>query len=385
MVGKLTRRQVGGVMGAATLAANVRAQSGPQITVVGAGAFGGWTALHLLRKGARVTLVDSWGPGNSRASSGGETRVTRAAYADRIYADLTVRALELWKENEKRWNRKIFIPCGVIRLQGKGNANSEKFLKVLRDAGVNHAQLQVKEAASRFPQFDFKEIDWVLHEPDHGMLRARQGCQAVFESFLAEGGTYRQARLDPSSKIEADAVVWACGPWLGKLFPGVVKVKPTRQEVFFFGVPPGETLYQETRMPCWIDDSTPSFHYYGTPGNDWRGFKISDDAYGPDFDPDTADRRLSEKQLKLIRDYMRIRFPKMADAPLLESRVCQYEVTPDAHLIMDRHPNNPKFWLLGGGSGHGYKLGAAVGERMADAVLGKRAPDPLFNVKRFSA
>jgi glycine/D-amino acid oxidase-like deaminating enzyme len=66
----------------------------PRIVVIGAGAFGGWTALYLLRRGAQVTLVDAWGPGNARASSGGETRIIRASYGpDRIYVQLVARAL----------------------------------------------------------------------------------------------------------------------------------------------------------------------------------------------------------------------------------------------------------------------------------------------------
>lgn len=377
---RITRRQAGFMM-----AAPAAAQTGPRVVVVGAGAFGGWTALHLLRKGARVTLLDQYGPGNSRASSGGETRITRAAYADRIYADLTVRALQIWKESERKWNRRIFFPCGVIRLQGKANADATKFLEVLKASGVKHAQIPAREAAAKFPQFDFRGIDFVLHEPEHGMLRAREGCRVVQEAFVAEGGVFEQRVIRPSDKIDADAVVWACGPWLGKLFPDVIgaNIKPTRQEIFFFGFPPGETMYQETRMPCWIDDSRADLHYYGTPGNDWRGFKIGDDAYGPVIDPETMDRRVSEQQLQAVREYMKMRFPKMASAPLIETRVCQYEVTPDAHLVMDRHPKDSKHWLLGGGSGHGYKLGAAVGERMAEMVLGKRAVEPMFRVGRF--
>jgi glycine/D-amino acid oxidase-like deaminating enzyme len=358
-------------------------QTGPRVTVVGAGAFGGWSALHLQRMGARVTLLDAWGPGNSRASSGGETRITRAAYPDRIYADLTVRALEIWKDHEKRWNQKVFFPCGVIRIQGKANTDAKKLLNVLRDAGVRHEQVPVKEAERKFPQFDFRGADWVLYEPNHGMLRARRGCELVLDAFRAAGGEYRQERADPAGRFDADAIVWACGPWLERLFPGVVKVKPTRQELFFFGVPAGETMYQETRMPCWIDDSIPASHYYGTPGNDWRGFKIGDDENGPEFDPENGERRVSEKQYTAIREYMKIRFPRMAGAPLVETRVCQYEVTPDAHLILDRHPSNAKFWLVGGGSGHGYKLGAAVGERVAQAVLGKREAPEMFRVARF--
>ncbi len=358
-------------------------QRGPRVAVVGAGAFGGWTALHLQRMGAAVTLYDSWGPGNSRASSGGETRITRAAYVDRIYADLTVRALEIWKENEKKWNRRIFSPCGVIRLQGRESKDSAKFVQTLREARVKHEMLPVAEARKRFPQFDFTGIEQVLWEPEHGMLRARRGCEAVFEAFQAEGGTYEQRQWLPGNPPPGDVVIWACGPWLGKLFPLGKNFRATRQEVFFFGVPPGEGMYQENRMPCWIDDSSERFHYYGTPGNDWRGFKLGDDAYGPDFDPDVTERRVSDAQLARLREYMRIRFPKMADAPVVETRVCQYEVTLDAHLILDQVPGQPKQWMLGGGSGHGYKLGAAVGEMMAQVALGKHAPEPLFRLARF--
>src|SRR5437868_2835200 len=62
-----------------------------KIIVIGAGAFGGWTALHLLRKGYKVTLIDQFGPGNNQSSSGGETRIIRALYGNRqIYFDLTL-------------------------------------------------------------------------------------------------------------------------------------------------------------------------------------------------------------------------------------------------------------------------------------------------------
>lgn len=391
----ITRRKMGRLMTAGTMASSMApvalAQSGPRITVVGAGAFGGWTALHLLRRGARVTLLDSWGPGNSRASSGGETRITRAAYVDKVYADLTVRSLELWKENEAKWKRKIFIPCGVIRLQVTGNDESRKFLKVLRDAGVKHAELSVKDAALRFPQFRFDGIDWVLHEPEHGMLRARRGCEAVMESFVSEGGTFEQQMVRPGDRVEGDAVIWACGPWLGKLFPGTAPIRPIRQEIFFFGTPPGDPMYQETVMPCWIDDSAGTdigrgHHFYGTPGNDWRGFKIgNEDEAAKEFDPDNGERRVTDGELASVRAYLKTRFPKLGAAPLVETRVCQYEVSPDRHLILDRHPTEPKYWIAGGGSGHGYKLGAAVGERMAEMVLGKRAIDPFFSLKRFKA
>src|SRR5574341_1189977 len=89
----------------------------PHVVVVGAGAFGGWTALYLRRRGARVTLLDAWGPGNSRASSGGDTRVIRGTYGPRrIYTHMAARALALWKEHERRWRRGLYRAIGVLWL-----------------------------------------------------------------------------------------------------------------------------------------------------------------------------------------------------------------------------------------------------------------------------
>src|SRR5436309_6475576 len=87
----------------------------PRVAVVGAGAFGGWSALYLLRRGARVILLDAWGPGNSRASSSGETRVIRGTYgADSPYTRMAAHALKLWKHHEKRWKRQFLHRTGVL-------------------------------------------------------------------------------------------------------------------------------------------------------------------------------------------------------------------------------------------------------------------------------
>src|ERR1700733_5212199 len=114
----------------------------PHIAVIGAGAFGGWAALYLLRGGARVTLIDAWGPGNSRASSGGETRIIRGAYGpDQPYTKLAARALELWKQNETQWKRKFFSPIGVLWMAGGGGEFERGSLPALAEAGIPFEQL----------------------------------------------------------------------------------------------------------------------------------------------------------------------------------------------------------------------------------------------------
>jgi glycine/D-amino acid oxidase-like deaminating enzyme len=369
-----------------------------RVVVIGAGAFGGWTALHLLRSGVQVTLLDGWGPGNSRASSAGETRIIRATYGpDGIYVQMVVRSLALWREHEKRWNRPLYHQIGCIRMPGKDDRYEKAAIPIMRDAGLDIEELTPREAAKRWLQINFDGVAWVLHEKDAGFLTARRNCQTVLDGFLTEGGEYKQLAVTPgpvtggrmqalslsgNSRLEADVYVFACGPWLGKLFPDVVgeRIQPTRQEVFFFGTPAGDPRFLEDRLPAWIDGGNP--HFYGIPGNEWRGFKIADDGRGSAFDPTSGDRTPTPEGIRAARRYMDNRFPAMKGAPLVEARVCQYENSPDHHFILDRHPAAQNVWLAGGGSGHGYKMGPAVGEHVAELVLGKRKVDPFFALNR---
>jgi len=372
----------------------------PHVVVVGAGAFGGWTALFLQRQGARVTLVDAWGPGNSRASSGGETRVIRATYGPRaIYTRMSARALTLWKEHEQRWRRQLFHGIGVLWLVESDDQYEKAALPILREAHVRFEELQGPEVARRYPQINCDRVRWAIFENDGGYLTARRACAAVLEGFLAEGGEYRQLAvqapapsggplsgvvLSDGSRITADSFVFACGPWLGSLFPDIIgdRVRATRQEVFFFGTPPGDQRFTENAMPVWADHGTTFM--YGIPGNEWRGFKVADDTRGPVFDPTTGERTPTPAALQTARAYLGYRFPALKDAPLLEARVCQYEESPDEHFILDRHPGAANTWLIGGGSGHGFKHGPAVGELVARLVLSGAAADAQFRLARFA-
>jgi glycine/D-amino acid oxidase-like deaminating enzyme len=375
--------------------------SKPHIAVVGAGAFGGWTALYLLRGGARVTLLDSWGPGNSRASSGGETRVIRGAYGpDQPYTKLAARALDLWKENQTQWKRKFFFPVGVLWMVEGDGAFERGSLPVLKDAGIPFEQLAVNELKVRWPQISFDNVEWGIYEPQSGYLLARASTQAVVDQFVAEGGEYRQVMvaandldngqcktlpLSDGSTVTADRYVFACGPWLGKLFPHTVgpHFLSTKQDVFFFGTPAGDPRYNESNVPVWADHSD---HFmYGVPGNQGRGFKMADDTRGPEFDPTTGQRLVSEDTLAAARRYLAYRFPGMKDAPLVETRVCQYENTTDHNFIVDRHPVSENVWIIGGGSGHGFKHGPALGEMVAKLVLKDETSDAVYRLARFAS
>ena len=370
------------------------------IAVIGAGAFGGWTAHHLLKKGYDVTLLDVFGPGNSRASSGGDSRVIRGIYGeDKIYVDLVARSFKLWKRYQKQWQQSLYFPTGALWFFQVDDTYAQKSLPIVNQAGLKSEQLSKKEVEKKFPQIDLNGLKSFYFEHEAGYLPARHCCQVVLENFVKRGGEYKQLAVEPGkilnnklselilsdgSKLNADSYVFACGPWLSKIFPNALKdiITPTRQEVFFFGTPYGDSSLFESNMPVWVDFGKKI--WYGIPGADWRGFKVADDTRGAEFDPTSGDRTASETGLESARNYLAKRFPSMKDAPLLESRVCQYENSPDGNYIIDKHPEAENTWVIGGGSGHGFKLGPALGEFVADRVIGNKGIDPFFALSRFN-
>jgi glycine/D-amino acid oxidase-like deaminating enzyme len=396
----LTRRTLlcagGAAAAAAALPSPARALGAPRVAVIGAGAMGGWTALWLLRRGAKVSLYDTWGPGNSRASSGGETRVIRGMYgADRVYTEWVVRSFALWRDSAKAWNAELYHPAGALWMFHGDDAYAKAAIPVMQDNGLAVESLEPKAAAKRWPQIDFSGIAHVHFEPEAGYLLARTACRYVVEAFVREGGFYRQGevwpgeivngkmgalQLNDATSAEFDAYVFACGPWLGEIFPDVAApvVAPTRQEVFFFGTPAGDVRYEEGRLPIWIDFGERIF--YGIPGNQHRGFKVADDSHGDRIDPSGLERLPRAEALERARAFLAQRFPGMAGAPLVETRVCQYTNTADGHYLIDRHPGAANAWFVGGGSGHAYKLGPALGEKVAGWVLGDGEPLERFRI-----
>ncbi len=372
------------------------------VAVVGAGAFGGWTALWLRRRGCRVTLLDAWGPGNSRSSSGGESRVIRGLYGpDRIYVDWVVRSFEIWEESEARWSTQLYTPTGTLWMFGGPDDYARTGLPHLQAAGLPAAEIELSEARRRFPQIDFTGITSTFFEERSGWLAARRACRTVAAALIREGGAVREEAVRPGrieggrmawlkladgTRLEADAFVFAAGPWLPDLFPDLLgqAIHPTRQEIYFFGTPAGNPQFRQGALPVWLDLS-PGSSFYGIPGTDHRGFKIADDTRGEPIDPTSGERTVTPERLEAARAYIARRFPALAGAPLVESRVCQYENSPDGDFLIDRHPEAANVWLAGGGSGHGFKLGPAVGEHTAGLVLGEGKPLERFSLARLAA
>lgn len=332
--------------------------------VVGAGVTGSALAGELARRGFEVTLVEQHRPGTVRSASGGDTRLTRAGHGpEEWYARSALRALELWRELETETGTRLFDEVGLAWLARSADGFEARCRPVLERLGVEHAWLAPDDAARLFPTLDPTGLEAVLWEPGAGVLQARAATQLLAERAVRHGVRLETARADPANPPAADVVVWACGAWLPSVFPGLVEVEVSRRDVFFFG---GGAAWNGA--PGFVEYDA---GFYGHGDLRGLGVKVCPDFPAPLVDPDRLDRLPTPELLAEARRYAAARFPGLADAPLLGARVCQYDLTADTHFLVDRHPMEPSWWLVGGGSGHGFKHGPALAEYVADCVEGR--------------
>lgn len=397
----VSRRLVlGGLATAGALAATApvaaRSTGGWDVIVVGAGVFGAWTAWNLQRQGRKVLLLDAWGAGHARSSSGGETRLIRTEYAaNALYTRWAWESLAEWHALGKRHESPIFQEVGALYFYPKETAKIDESIALQRSLGIPIEKLTQAQMAKRWPQIDFDGLTVGVMQPTMGALMARRSVQVLVEEFVEAGGGYRTLAVDPprsdrmalgaistnGETLHAGHYVFACGPWLPRLFPEVVggRIVPSRQEVFYFAPEPGDDRFAAPHMPAWVDAGDPDLHY-GFPDIEARGFKIALDGHGPKYDPDGGDRRITDQGLADVRTYLAKRFPALAKRPLAASEVCQYENSDNGHMLIDRHPQWSNCWIVGGGTGHGFKHGPAIGRYVAGQLLGTGKAEPDFTL-----
>ncbi|WP_084286146.1 FAD-dependent oxidoreductase [Solirubrobacter soli] len=348
-----------------------------RVVIVGAGVFGASLAWTLAGRGDEVVLVDQFEPGDRRATSGGETRLIRCGHgAETDYTAMARRAWALWRELDADVLTETGV-CWFSHADDDWVAESEASL---RELGIPAERWSVDDAAKRFPSLSVDDLSWVLYEPEAGVLQAQKAVRALVAQAQARGAELVRGRAKPhgdavlvdGAALEGDRVVWSCGGWLSSLFPDVVEVRVALQELFFFA---GGPAWRD--VPSWID---PGHNMYGTPDLHGHGVKVACDDTGPALDPDAELPPASETGEKRARDYLAARFPALADAPLAGSTTCRYELSADTHFIVAPHPDHASVWLVGGGSGRGFKHGPALAERIVADWDGKAALPAHFGL-----
>jgi sarcosine oxidase len=346
--------------------------------VVGAGVLGSSVADRLARSGWAVTHVEQLAPGHVRSGSGDESRLIRASHgADPLHAAMSRRALELWLELDPRLVARSGIAWFARREDG-WEADSER---VLTQLGIPNERV---DAADLFPSVRTDDIAFTLLEPEAGILHARIAVRALADRAVQAGAERivavarpdgERVVLDDGRVLEADVVVWACGAWMPGLFGDVLSLRITQQDVFYFAA---DGHWATPGVPGWVDYDGAA---YGLGDLDGRGVKVAPDVDGPPFDAQTGERHVHPEHERFARAYLAHRFPALAGAPLVGARVCQYEITPDTWFVAAPHPEHAgRVWLLGGGSGHAFKHGPALAERLESWITGAEPAEPRFGL-----
>lgn len=360
----------------------------PDLVVVGAGTMGAWTALRARRAGWSTTLIDAFGAGHPRSTSGDETRICRASHgADTFYVRWAREARQAWIDFGDEVGERFYLECGMAWFAHREDGFEAHSIATLTSLGVPIERVPADEIAQRWPGVRGDDLAFAAFEPEAGLLFARRGVMAAARAFGQSGGRFELGEVRPGARegrrlidvvggdgarFAGGTFVFAAGPWLPGLFPELLgtRITVTKQDVLYLGPPAGDARFNAEWLPCWVDSDARA---YGLPAVDGRGMKIAPDRPGPPFDPSDGERLVDADSVRLARAYAAVRLPDIATAPVVETRVCQYEETADTHFILDRHPDFDNVWIAGGGSGHGFKHGPVIGSYLVSRLAGAPA------------
>lgn len=370
----------------------------PDILIIGAGVFGMFTAHYLRERGYDCMVVDQHGPGNSRATSGGETRGVRTSYGDRPHGKEWARwakmSIERWKEWDARYTgteSPLFYTTGDIILREEEEPYLDRTVSQWDELEIPYEALSIDEVNRRWPVIGTEGMTQALYEPGAGVVRARPAIQSAATQYRGNGGEFVTARVtlgpiengrltgvvtDAGETLTAGSYVFACGPWLPKVFPELMgmRIRPrTLGHVFYFGTPAGDHGYEFPNLPS-----------YGVPGGtgwpalppDFRGFRARTGGHSHE-DPDTSDRRVDEDGFTRGAEFVAKYFPALANQPVLETRACHYEGSVTRNFIVDHHPDLENVWITGGGSAEAFKQGPVLGDYIAHRLVGEDI-DPVM-------
>ncbi|HEY6397603.1 MAG TPA: FAD-dependent oxidoreductase [Solirubrobacteraceae bacterium] len=358
----------------------------PTAIVVGAGVWGAATAAELIDRGWQVTMIEQWAPANARGSSGDRTRMTRVGYSsddeatDLWYARSARGSAARWADLEAQEGISLLHPVELVWLAASEDGPERALVDRLRAVGLEPEVIAPDRLPELFPAVNYEDLAFAVLEPEVAIIRATAAVEALIARAVRGGARLMLERAEPAAQsgsvrvgdrvLGADRIVWACGSWLGRLFPGEAPIAATWQDVLHWHARP---CWRSA--PAWFDEHA---QVYGVPDLEGLGLTAATHRPGRPLDPDLTHREVDQAAVAAVSRYLARRFPDLAEAALVWGRVMPYEMTPDANFVIGFRPGDERSLIAGGGSGHGFKHALTVGQHVADLIEGRASPVEMF-------
>jgi sarcosine oxidase len=368
------------------------------VIVVGLGAMGSATVAMLARRGARVLGLEAFEALHTRGSSHGRSRIIREAYFESPeYVPLVRRAYEVWRELEEISGRQLLRITGGLNVGRPESAFVSGALESARRHGIPHEVLDAAAAARRFPALRLPEDFVAIYEPNAGVLDP-EACIEAFQSVARGAGAVlrfnepaRRWAVERDSVVvetdtgieRADRLVLTPGPWAPQVLVGLTVPLEVQRVVNVHFTPDDAARFEADRLPVYLLD-VPEGDYYGFPALPGQGIKFGRHDAGEPCTPETIRREVSREEVAALQAVLNRYLPGAASR-VLWTLTCMYTMTPDAHFVIDRHPEWPQVVIGCGFSGHGFKFASVVGETLADLALegSTRHPIGFLSLRRF--
>ena len=371
--------------------------------VIGAGAMGSAAAYYLCKRGQRILLLEQFELDHRKGSSYGYSRIIRYSYDNLEYVELMKDTFPLWFALQEELGETLYFKTGGIDFGPADDNTLQAVIKAVQASDISHELLSAYDANRRLPQFRFADGFKVLYQPDSGFIAASNAVRGHiklarrFGAFIKDNTPVLDIRIHSDSvevksegeTYSAGRLIVTAGSWAKTLLQmtGLDLPLTTLRCQLNFMAPADMKPFESEGCPVWIAHVSKRFPetVYGIPSHDGSGFKIAFHGGPAMLHPSQVNYAPDASNVEALRPFMRAHIPGIARAPVRESRICLYTITPDEHFIVDAHPAHKHVVIGAGFSGHGFKFGTMIGKMLTDIALDGSTPhnDKLFKVNRF--
>ena len=359
------------------------------VIVVGLGAMGSAALYHLAQRGVRVAGFDRFVPPHALGSTHGLSRIIRESYYEHPrYVPLVQRAYELWADLERRSARRLFHQTGGLMIGRRNGVLVAGALRSAREHGLEHEELTAADVHSRFPGFVLPNEMVAFYEPRAGILDP-EGCVGAHLRLAAAAGAEvhldepvrawtvaanRVRLVTPTGEYDAGRLALCAGAWTPALLDDdSVALRVERQVMHWFTPARDPDLFTPAHCPIAMIEYAPDRIFYFVPdGGD--GVKAAIHHEGEPADPDAVRRDVDDEDIDRVTRLLATYLPAAAGVRR-RSATCLYTNTPDGHFLVAPHARHENVLVVSACSGHGFKFASAIGEAVADLLMGAARPD----------